>query len=131
MPIATTNVTAQNDGDEAAVLDAPRQRALRVPVAKPSKLLAEPFDGPPRLPMRAQRPQAGERRRDRERDEQRRQRRDDDDDRELGEIAADLALNERDREEHDDVDERDDDGGRADLFAPVDRGIFGRLASAP
>ena len=42
-------------------------------------------------------------------------------------LPADLALNERDREEDDDVDERDDDRGRADFLAPADGGFLRRL----
>ena len=113
--------------DQPAVVEAPGQRALRVPGPKVVELIPEPVDDPPRFPVRAQRPEARQRRRDREGNEERGEGRDDDDDRELRDLPADLSLNERDRQKDDDVDERDDDRRGADLLAAVDGGVLRRL----
>ena len=113
--------------DQAAVTEAPRQRSIRVPASQIVEPCAEPLDHAPRFPVRTQRPQTGQRRRDRKGDEERRKRRDPDDDAELGDLPPDLALDERDRQEYPGVDQRNDDRGRANLFTTLGRRLFRRL----
>ena len=107
--------------DERAVLERPRKRAVRVPTSDAVEALAELVDDLPRFPVRFERPEAGERRRDVKETN--------------SEVSvemtttsanstrnlADLPLDERDRQEDDDVDERDDDRRDADLRAALDR----------